>query len=93
MLHRCLHGQSHVIYGLLIFQSGTSGTPKGVMLSHDSITWTSRAIASFVESPPAQEQILSFLPLGHIAAQLFEVYLPITVAGTVYFPKQDVLSV
>jgi long-chain-fatty-acid--CoA ligase ACSBG len=63
------------------------------MLSHDNITWTSRAIASFVESPPAQEQILSFLPLGHIAAQLFEVYLPITVAGTVYFPKQDILSV
>jgi long-chain-fatty-acid--CoA ligase ACSBG len=63
------------------------------MLSHDSITWTSRAIASFVESPPAHEQILSHLPLAHIAAQLFDIYLPIIVAGTVYFPSQDVLSV
>ena len=77
----------------LTWQTGTSGTPKGVMLSHDNITWTSRAIASFVEAPPAQEQVLSYLPLGHIAAQLFEIYVPITIAGTVFFPKQDVLSV
>ena len=63
------------------------------MLSHDNITWTCRSIVSFSNCQIAQETVLSYLPLGHIAAQLYEIYVPIVVAGTVFFPSQDILNV
>lgn len=41
----------------------------------------------------AQESIISYLPLSHIAAQLLDMYLPICYAATVYFAQPDALRV
>ncbi|WP_132051807.1 AMP-dependent synthetase/ligase [Pseudocnuella soli] len=49
----------------IIYTSGTTSTPKGVMLSHHNIL--SNVLASFPVFPPGEEmRSLSFLPLNHI---------------------------
>ncbi|KAF6024898.1 ACSBG1 [Bugula neritina] len=73
----------------LIYTSGTTGNPKGVMLSHDNLTFACRVIGQFVKVGTACETIVSYLPLSHIAAQMLDIYLPISYAATVYFAQPD----
>lgn len=52
------------------FQSGTVGNPKGVMMSHDNLYYEARAIALALGVKEAEENVVSYLPLSHIAAQV-----------------------
>uniref|UniRef100_A0A3Q3J2S7 long-chain-fatty-acid--CoA ligase n=1 Tax=Monopterus albus TaxID=43700 RepID=A0A3Q3J2S7_MONAL len=51
----------------LIYTSGTTGNPKGVMLSHDNLTWTAYIGSSKVNINYAEEVVVSYLPLSHVA--------------------------
>ncbi|MGH0143985.1 UNVERIFIED_CONTAM: hypothetical protein FKN15_038915 [Acipenser sinensis] len=80
----------------LIYTSGTTGQPKGVMLSHDNITWTASATGKTVKlkhACEAQEVVVSYLPLSHIAAQMIDIWLPIKHGGVIYFAQPDALKV
>ena len=70
----------------LIYTSGTTGPPKGVMLSQRNLTWTSDAAAKLTEAKP-DEIVLSYLPLSHIAEQLFSVHIHATVGYTLNFAE------
>lgn len=70
----------------LIYTSGTTGPPKGVMLSHENIAWTARAAAVLVSGQPG-EVMLSYLPLSHIAEQMFSIHGAITIGMTIYFAE------
>ena len=59
----------------LIYTSGTTGPPKGVMLSHDNVLWTANCVLGLASLTP-QDSLLSYLPLSHIAEQMFTVYAP-----------------
>lgn len=48
----------------IIFTSGTTGAPKGVVLTHRNVVSNVRAIAEAIPLP-AGSRALSFLPLGH----------------------------
>lgn len=49
----------------------TSGSPKGVMLSHDNITWMASLICEAVPNLfSSSNRFVSYLPLSHIAAQV-----------------------
>ncbi|XP_078266035.1 long-chain-fatty-acid--CoA ligase ACSBG2-like isoform X2 [Rhinoraja longicauda] len=77
----------------LIYTSGTTGTPKGAMLSHDNLTWTAHtAGVSVGTSKDISERVVSFLPLSHIAAQMMDLWIPLTFGGTVYFAQPDALK-
>ena len=52
----------------MIYTSGTTAPPKGVMLSHDNYIWTSRVSAREVDFVADNEKIVSYLPLSHGAA-------------------------
>jgi len=51
----------------LIFTSGTTGTPKGVMIAHDNWLATMAAIHRAV--PPMEHRVVSLLPLSHLFEQ------------------------
>lgn len=50
---------------ILMYTSGTTGKPKGVMLSHNNILVNHRAIASIRPLPP-KTRGMSLLPMSHI---------------------------
>jgi long-chain acyl-CoA synthetase len=70
----------------LIYTSGTMGPPKGVMLSHANLSWTA-AGASGVGSLTPRDSTLSYLPLSHVAEQLFTIHAPIWGGYPVYFAE------
>ena len=76
----------------LVYTSGTTGNPKGVMLSHDNVSWTALNALSVVEAVPNAEVVVSYLPLNHVAAQLFELWLPLFAQGLVYFADKSALK-
>jgi long-subunit acyl-CoA synthetase (AMP-forming) len=66
----------------LIYTSGTTGEPKGAMLSHDNLVFTAKAtIEAFAAGP--DEELLSYLPLSHIAEQLLSIHIPAVLGVTV----------
>ncbi|XP_058821298.1 very long-chain-fatty-acid--CoA ligase bubblegum [Topomyia yanbarensis] len=77
----------------LVYTSGTVGNPKGVMLSHDSLTWDSYTIGKRLDQIQCgQEVLVSFLPLSHIAAQIVDIFLVLQFACTVYFADRDAMK-
>ncbi len=71
---------------LIVYTSGTTGPPKGAMLSHYNVTWTSRALGDANEVYETDE-ILSFLPLCHIAERNNSVFTALTYGLTVNFAE------
>ncbi|XP_042553679.1 long-chain-fatty-acid--CoA ligase ACSBG1 [Dipodomys spectabilis] len=79
----------------LVYTSGTTGNPKGVMLSQDSITWTARYGSQAGDIQPAevqQEVVVSYLPLSHIAAQMYDLWTGIQWGAQVCFAEPDALK-
>lgn len=81
----------------LVYTSGTTGNPKGVMLSHDTYTWLSEAYYDAynemrVAYPPGTIRIISYLPLSHVAAQYSEIVLNILSGGTLYIAEPTALQ-
>ncbi len=70
----------------LIYTSGTTGPPKGVMLSHNNLMWTSDYTRRLVNGGP-NDVMLSYLPLSHIAEQVFSIHAALTTGATVYFAE------
>jgi long-chain acyl-CoA synthetase len=69
-----------------IYTSGTTGPPKGVMLSHENLAWTAEAARKLTDGQP-NDTSLSYLPLSHIAEQVFTIHGPITIGSAVYFAE------
>lgn len=76
----------------IIYTSGTTGPPKGVMLSHDNMTWISHVLATHMNVRDGKDTFLSYLPLSHVAAQISDIYIPLSTGGTVYFAQPDALK-
>jgi long-chain-fatty-acid--CoA ligase ACSBG len=76
----------------LIYTSGTTGNPKGVMLSHDNLTWTAKLAGRQAKLNDRTEEVISYLPLSHVAAQILDIYIPVIFAATVYFAQPDALK-
>ncbi len=70
----------------LIYTSGTTGPPKGVMLSHQNLSWTAECAIDMVETGP-NDVAVSYLPLSHIAEQMFTLHVPATCGAQVYFAE------
>ncbi|XP_008709666.2 long-chain-fatty-acid--CoA ligase ACSBG2 [Ursus maritimus] len=78
----------------LVYSLSVTGPPKAMMLSHDNITWTTVATAqrlSYRCPPEEQEILVSYLPLSYMGAQLFDMWVSISVAGALYFAQPDAL--
>lgn len=58
----------------ILYTSGTTGQPKGVMLTHGNIYSNIRAVETVLELTPA-DVALSFLPLSHIFERMVDYFL------------------
>ncbi len=82
----------------LVYTSGTTGRPKGVMLTHDNMLWNA-FYASQCADFGAHEVFLSFLPLSHTLERTGGYYLPMLLGAEVAYARsiaqlaQDLLTI
>lgn len=67
----------------VVYTSGTTGEPKGVVLTHRQVLANALALDAVVELPPHVEHIC-YLPFAHIAERMLGIYLPCHRASHVY---------
>ncbi len=72
---------------VLVYTSGTTGAPKGVMLSHDNVIVTAKTICRLQKHQLKSEVVLSYLPLNHVAAFFHDIFVSLDCGGSVYFPS------
>jgi long-chain acyl-CoA synthetase len=70
----------------IVYTSGTTGRPKGVMLSHGNVVANVMAARQCVAAVP-DDVFLSFLPLSHTFERTAGYYLPIAVGATVAYSR------
>jgi len=85
-LDKRVAAQSPDAMATLIYTSGTTGTPKGVMLSHDNLTWTSQSAIGLIGGN-AEDEVISYLPLSHIAEQVASLHGPMAFGACVWFAE------
>jgi len=70
----------------IIYTSGTTATPKGVMLSHKAILWNADGVTRVIRPSPS-DVFLSLLPLAHAFERTLGYYLPMMAGSTVAFAR------
>ncbi|WP_421054868.1 AMP-dependent synthetase/ligase [Leisingera sp. D0M16] len=70
----------------IIHTSGTTGLPKGVMLSHRAMLWNADAVTKFIP-PLTTDVFLSVLPLAHSFERTMGYYLPLVSGARVAFSR------
>lgn len=70
----------------IVYTSGTTGRPKGVMLSHYNMLWDAEA-ATRVLTPTMADLFLSFLPLSHTLERTAGLYVPMFSGTGVAFAR------
>ena len=68
----------------LIFTSGTTGKPKGVMISHKNVLWTIESLFGQMIPATMHPRIVSYLPMAHIAARAGDHYQAIYRVGQIF---------
>ncbi|THD45739.1 MAG: long-chain fatty acid--CoA ligase [Bradyrhizobium sp.] len=70
----------------IVYTSGTTGRPKGVMLTHSAILWNAEANTKLI--PPLPGDIfLSVLPLAHAFERTIGYYLPMMGGSRVVYTR------
>jgi len=70
----------------IVYTSGTTGQPKGVMLNHSGFIWDiveSEKVLNLVE----EDVFLSFLPLSHLYERLAGHWCPMLRGGQIHYAK------
>ena len=77
----------------IVYTSGTTGRPKGVMLTHANVLSNVDAVLRRV-TPGEDDLFLSFLPLSHTFERTVGYYLPIAAGSCVAFSRsvQDLMD-
>jgi long-chain acyl-CoA synthetase len=70
---------------LVIFTSGTTGDPKGVMLTHGNVGSNARTLVDVFPFGP-NERLLSVLPLSHMFGLTCDFLAPLAAGKTVAYP-------
>ncbi|MFH1242673.1 MAG: AMP-binding protein [Pseudomonadota bacterium] len=71
---------------IMVYTSGTTGPPKGAMLSHDNVVQFLKAQSQVLPQYDTDE-IVSYLPLCHVAERMMSVFFPLNSGATVNFAE------
>lgn len=74
----------------IVYTSGTTGKPKGVMLTHDNMLWNAWYASRCADFGP-DEVFLSFLPLSHTLERTAGYYLPMLLGSEVVYARSIAL--
>jgi long-chain acyl-CoA synthetase len=69
----------------LIFTSGTTSAPKGVMLGHDNVVASIHSFSSLV--PPMDHRLVSLLPLSHLLEQSVGLFYAMSVGADIHYVR------
>ncbi len=81
-----LQGQTEDDIALMIFTSGSTGRPKAAMISYGNINAMAIGTDAIYHCTPADSTV-SYLPLCHVAEQIYSVYLPLLGGVVVNFAE------
>lgn len=70
----------------IVYTSGTTGRPKGVMLTHSAILWNAEANSKLIPPLPG-DVFLSILPLAHAFERTIGYYLPMMAGSRVVYAR------
>ncbi|RMA62173.1 long-chain acyl-CoA synthetase [Acidovorax sp. 100] len=70
----------------IVYTSGTTGKPKGVMLTHRNVVGDVKAVLDRI-APTVDDVFLSFLPLSHTFERTGGYYLPIAAGSCVAYAR------
>jgi long-chain acyl-CoA synthetase len=74
----------------IVYTSGTTGIPKGAMITHDNMTFTCQSVQQCADAGPGDVELL-FLPLAHVFARLTVLTAIVTGTTTVFARSIDTL--
>ena len=69
----------------IMFTSGTTGDPKGVMLTHRNLTANIEGISHYIACKPSS-RLLSILPLSHMYEQMGGLFITLYQGASVTYP-------
>ena len=70
----------------LVYTSGTTGVPKGAMITGSNTVAASRTVGALFDPTP-RDELLSYLPLCHVAEKVFTYYVAIAGGARVSFAE------
>lgn len=68
----------------VLYTSGTTGDPKGVVLTHRNVSYAA-AMLHEVTGNPMHSDTICYLPLAHVAERMTGIYAPVHNAAHVHF--------
>jgi long-chain acyl-CoA synthetase len=72
---------------MLMYTSGTTGQPKGVLLTHANMVYAGRTVAAW-QALDENDRVLSSLPLYHINGQCIATIAPVVSGGSIVMPHR-----
>jgi len=80
------HPPSADLLASVVYTSGTTGRPKGAMLTHDNLLWNAFYSSQCADFEP-HEVFLSFLPMSHTLERTGGYYLPMLMGAEVVYAR------
>lgn len=69
---------------MVVYTSGTTGQPKGALITANNVLSTAREVMPMMRVDP-HDTLLSYLPLCHVAEKIFTFFLPLSSGAVVHF--------
>ena len=76
---------------VILYTSGTTADPKGVVLTHGNLEAERAAVLSVVQANE-RDVVLGVLPLFHALAQMANLWLPLTIGAKRRLPRDGQLD-
>jgi len=79
-------------HAALLYTSGTTGPPKGVLLTHHNLLYEATALRRLTGLGEGGSSV-SYLPLAHIAERVLSIYVPLSLRTHVWFCPEPAQAV